>query len=225
MGFNEKTHAFIPARYYFYLTRDFGGRGLRAFIHATRHYAMQRGARMAQRAIRDGRELTQETYNQYGEWLPTPEITAAGQQNKSVSVNGRKRIFRCPWKAMFDELGAGECRDVYCSVLDSAISRGFNPDLGYRVDTHPAEGICEHWIESGDIAAGAAQGRKKEYVRDFEYHCAHAFWSYREVCAAIFGAAGEEIAAKVGADFAERFGAEMAAALQKYRGENFNVCG
>jgi len=224
MGFNEKTHAFIPARYYFLLKRGFGERGVRAFVHATRHYAMQRGSRMAQRAIRDGHELTQEAYNQYGEWLPTAEIIAAGGQNKSVDLGGRKRVFQCPWMAMFEEMDAIECRDVYCSVLDSAISRGFNPDLGYRVEVHPAEGICEHWLESGDIAAGAAQGRKKEYVKSFEYHCAHAFWAYREVCAAIFGAEGERVADAVAADFAERFGEEMGAALQTYKDVNFNIC-
>ena len=58
MGFNEKSHAFIAARYYRLLTDRFGARGERAFIHATQYYTGQRGRRMAQRAIRDGEELT-----------------------------------------------------------------------------------------------------------------------------------------------------------------------
>ena len=115
MGFTEKTHAYLSAKYYRYLTGLFGDRGLQAFIHATRHYAMQRGQRMAQRAIRDGRALTQETYNQYGEWLPTDEITSLGQQNKKRCENDAMYMQQCPWKAMFDEMNAGECRDVYCS--------------------------------------------------------------------------------------------------------------
>ena len=67
MGFNEKVHAYIAAKYYMTLTDAFGERGRQAFIHATRHYAMQRGRRMAQRAIRDGQPLTQASYNYYGE--------------------------------------------------------------------------------------------------------------------------------------------------------------
>ena len=74
MGFNERTHAFIAAKYYVHLTERFGERGKAAFLHATRYYGEQRGRRMAQRAIRDGKELTYETYCQYGEWVNTEEI-------------------------------------------------------------------------------------------------------------------------------------------------------
>ena len=35
----ERTHAFLAARYYEYLTRKFGQQGKAAFVHATRHYA------------------------------------------------------------------------------------------------------------------------------------------------------------------------------------------
>ena len=84
MGFNEKVHAFIAAKFYVYLTEAFGDRGEKAFIHATQHYAEQRGRRMAQRAIRDGRELDYGTYLEYGEWVNTPEIIAEGCQNQST---------------------------------------------------------------------------------------------------------------------------------------------
>lgn len=48
MGFNEKVHAFIAAKFYVYLTEAFGERRLsRAFIHGTQYYAEQRGRRMA----------------------------------------------------------------------------------------------------------------------------------------------------------------------------------
>lgn len=47
MGFHEKVHAWLAAKYYQHLTQAFGDRGKSAFVHATRHYAMQRGRRMA----------------------------------------------------------------------------------------------------------------------------------------------------------------------------------
>lgn len=39
MGFNEKVHAYIAAKYYVYLKERFGSRGLEAFRHATIYYA------------------------------------------------------------------------------------------------------------------------------------------------------------------------------------------
>ena len=78
MGFNEKVHAFIAGEYYVCLKEAFGEKGIDAFIHATQYYAMQRGRRMAQRAIRDGVKLTQEAYNYYGEWVNTEEIKKEG---------------------------------------------------------------------------------------------------------------------------------------------------
>ena len=43
MTFTEKTHAYLPGRYYEHLTACFGERGRAAFIHATPYYASQRG--------------------------------------------------------------------------------------------------------------------------------------------------------------------------------------
>ena len=62
MEFNERVHAYIAAKYYVHLTEHFGESGKKAFLHATQYYALQRGRRMAQRAIRDGQELTQAMY-------------------------------------------------------------------------------------------------------------------------------------------------------------------
>ena len=85
MGFNEKVHAFIAAKFYVYLTEAFGERGERAFIHGTQYYAEQRGRRMAQRRrIRDGKELTYANYLEYGEWVNTQEIIDEGCANKST---------------------------------------------------------------------------------------------------------------------------------------------
>ena len=57
MEFSERTQVFIVASYYKHLTETFGERGKAAFLHWVKHYAMQRGSRMAQRAIRAGETL------------------------------------------------------------------------------------------------------------------------------------------------------------------------
>lgn len=226
MGFNEKVHAYIAAKYYVYLTQTFGDRGREAFVHATRNYAMQRGRRMAQRAIRDGQPLTQATYNHYGEWVPTQEMTAAGQSNQSTAMpDGSLHITRCPWHAQFVEMGLQEAGMAYCRVLDSAISQGFNPELGYVVEqTLHTHACCIHRLTSGPISEGAQRGKNPAGLRDFAYHCAHSYWSFREVCTAIFGKEGQDVARRVLKDVCRDYGQDMTDVLLSYETVNFNVC-
>ena len=53
MGFNERVHAYIAAKYYTYLVETFGERGRRPFVPGTQYYPSPRGRRRAQRAIRE----------------------------------------------------------------------------------------------------------------------------------------------------------------------------
>lgn len=226
MGFNEKVHAYIAAKYYVHMTANFGERGKHAFLHATQYYAMQRGRRMAQRAIRDGQELNQSTYNYYGEWVNTEEIRAEGCANKMMQQeDGSLYVFTCPWYEKFKEMGLSEAGALYCKDLDSSISRGFNPLLKYEVEQtlHTSE-YCIHRLLTDNICAGAEKGKNPESLRSFEYHCAHSYWAYNEVTSAIFQAEGERVNAQVLEDFEADYGKEMADKLWSYRNANFNVC-
>ena len=60
-------------------------------------------------------------------------------------------------------------------------------------------------------------------LRSFEYHCAHSYWAYREVCEAIFGEEGKQIAERVLDDFAAEYGKKMADTLAGYARTNFNI--
>lgn len=126
MGFTELSHAFIAAKYYVYLKEIFGDRGEAAFLHATRYYGEQRGRRMAQRAIRDGKPLTYETYCQYGEWVNTEEVKAQGLGNQSettsLSPDFQIHIHVCPWHTQFKNMGLPEAGLLYCKDLDASIS-------------------------------------------------------------------------------------------------------
>lgn len=226
MGFNERVHAYIAAKYYVHLTEEFGERGKLAFIHATQYYAGQRGRRMAQRAIRDGQSLTQASYNYYGEWVNTEEIKAQGIANRSErTTEGYSKITCCPWHVQFQEMGCQEAGAVYCQYLDAAISRGFNPELGYVVDQtlHTAD-CCIHRLTTGPISEGSERGKNPAGLKSFEYHCAHSFWAYHEVVEAIFQSEGEKVNRLVLEDFARDYGREMADVLWSYREVNFNVC-
>ena len=229
MGFNERVHAFIAAKFYVHLTETFGERGRLAFIHGTQYYAEQRGRRMAQRAIRDGKPLTFEVYKQYGEWVNTEEIIAQGCNNKSECIelapDHTTKITCCPWHTQFKAMGLVEAGHEYCKHLDNSICCGFNPYLVYEVpQTLHKSDYCIHIVRNAGLTPDSDLKKKTEYLKDFEYHCAHSFWSYSEVVAAIFGAEGEQVNAQVLADFEKEYGKEMADTLVSYRGTNFNVC-
>lgn len=230
MGFNEKTHAYIAAKYYLYLTETFGERGKMAFIHATQYYAEQRGRRMAQRAIRDGHPLDFTNYSRYGEWVNTEEIKAEGCQNVSRCVSYKPDVVRyidqCPWHTQFREMGlCATAGAEYCKHLDNSIARGFNPYLTYEVDQtlHTAD-YCVHRMKDAGIDETTDLGRDPKNMRNFEYHCAHSYWAYNEVTRAIFKDEGDAVNRKVLADFRRDYGDEMADTLTRYEHVNFNVC-
>lgn len=225
-GFNERVHAYIPAKYYHYLKEYFGERGKRAFLHAVQYYGAQRGRRMAQRAIRDGVELTQENYNYYGEWINTEEIKREGIENRAeLTSDGVMKISSCPWYTQFQDMNSREAGALYCKDLDASISRGFNPFLGYEVEKTLHEGeYCIHRLRSGNIGEGAKRGKNPESLRPFAYHCAHIFYAFKEVTEAIFLREGVKVSEKVLEDFQKDYGEEMTDAIVKYRNVNFNVC-
>lgn len=228
MGFNEMSHAFLSAKYYVRLTEAFGDRGRAAFIHGIQYYGSQRGRRMAQRAIRDGQPLNYETYCRYSEWVNTEEVQAMGAANK-VEVAGYDpdyvmNIFSCPWHQQFKNMGLKEAGLAYCSVLDASICRGFNPDITYEVpQTLHDHDHCIQIIRNAGLAPETKVEKRPEGLKSFEYHCAHTYWSLREVSAAVFGKEGEEAAELVLKDFAGEYGSEMADIIAGYRDTNFNM--
>ena len=230
MGFNEKVHAYIAAKYHCHLLSAFGDRGRMAFIHGTQYYAEQRGRRMAQRAIRDGQPLTPASYYRYGEWVNTDEIRAEGCANvmtyQCYQPEAVLHITQCPWFTQFRDMGLNTTAGAeYCRHLDNSIVRGFNPYLTYEVDqTLQTAPFCIHRMKDVDFDADTDLKKKPENLRSFEYHCAHSYWAYAEVVTAIFREEGRRLCEAVLADFEADYGSEMANILRSYRDVNFNVC-
>lgn len=228
MEFHEKMHAFLVARYYFYLAATFGLQGERIFIHATQYYGEQRGRRMAQRALRDGQVLTYENYCRYGEWVTTESVRSMGQENcgyvEMFSPDLVRVYTKCPWNQQFFEMGAEQAGRVYCRYLDAAICRGFNPEIPFTVECSLNDGVpCVHRIGNAGIAKEDQLKNDGKHLRTFDYHCAHLFWSFREVCVAVLGKHGLEIADQVLSDFSDAYGTAMAERILQYSGVNFNA--
>lgn len=225
MGFNEKVHAYLAARFYVRLSEAFGQRGKAAFIHAIQYYAGQRGRRMAQRAIRDGKELSYATFMQYGELVTTPDVEPADGDLVSMSPDYELHITTCPWHQQFKEMGCLEAGDVYCTYLDEALCRGFNPSIVFQAPTNlNTSAYCTHRVVGTYYDAFPDDPPKNEYKKDFSFHCGHMYWAFSQVTAAIFGAAGEAINAGVMTDFTQAYGQEMADELASWRYTNFNIC-
>ena len=227
MGFNEKVHAYLAACYYEQLKERFGERGKAAFVHAVQHYGLQRGRRMAQRAIRDGKPLTHPTFMEYNELLESgdPDVVPADGTLESLSPDYVLHITNCPWHDQFRAMGCLEAGGVYCSCIDEAVSRGFNPDIVFRADKNlNTDAYCGHRVAGVCYDSFPDAPQRKEYAHGFDYHCGHLYWSFREAVTAVFGGEGEQISANVLQKFTRDYGAEMADTLVSYRNCNFNVC-
>ena len=239
MGFNEKLHAYIAARFYVRLTHTFGEKGKAAFIYATQYYAEQRGRRMAMRAIQDGQPLTYETYRAYSEWESTKDMQEEGCANRSETVSTDPvyefHVTVCPWHEEFKALGLEEAGLVYCAHLDNSIARGFNPYLVYEVPQTLHD--CPFCVQKVSNLKGLAPGQTEqtaaidpsgvrpleERLRDFEYHCAHSFWSYARTAEAIFGEEGKTIAEAVLSEIAEDWGEDYNTVIRKYVSFDFEM--
>ena len=226
MKFNERVHAFIAAKYYEKLTELDPGRGEAAFIHAIRYYGSQRGRRMAQRAIADGRNLTHDVFQEYNELIATSGdgVVPADGELISLSPDYELHITNCPWHDQFKEMGALKAGSVYCSLIDEATCGGFNPKLVFRAESSLNEApYCTHIVEKTYYEAYPDAPQKKEYAHTFDYHCAHLYFSCREAVSAILGETGRRAADAVLEDFALTYGEEMKQELCSFENVNFNV--
>lgn len=145
--FTEKHHAYLVGRFYEELMSKCPDRAEAIFIMCTQRYAQQRGSRMAQRAIRDGRVLNFTTYREYGEWKNTETVKAEGCANSGETISWSpdhvEKVYMCPWAAQFKEMGLEKCGTLYCRYVDKSIVHGFNPLMVYEVPQSMHEsGYC-----------------------------------------------------------------------------------
>ena len=225
MQFTERHHAFLSAAFYRELKEKAPVGWQDAFLYASRRYAEQRGGRMAQRAIRDGKPLTIGTYCAYGEWQYTEEARAEGFPQ---SIHDRKegddlvrQYDACPWSAQYLEMGLRDGANLYCQDLDVSIARGFSPAVSYQVpQTMHDHGCCLHIL--GGAGKEPIAPKKPENIRGFDYHCAHIYKVFSDVFTALYKTDGVLMAAAVLEAFAREYGREMADVLVDYRNMDFD---
>lgn len=226
--FSELSHAFVVARFYEELESAFGNRGTEAFAHMTTVYARQRGSRMAQRAIRDGKPLDFTSYRIYGEWQKTEaaERVTGGFAGRTVSIapDHEEYIEACPWAWQFKEMGASECGVLYCTHLDRGIASGFNPDLVFEVPQSINDhDYCIQIMRGAHFSEEQTFEKDPANVRGFDYHTGHVYKTFRLISESIFGSEGRTVADKVLEDFRAEYGPDMAKTLCGYMDTDFQV--
>lgn len=228
-GFNERVQAYIVGRYYVRLKGAFGEQGLEVFQLATRTYAEQRGHRMAQQALADGQPLTIETYHRYGEWVSSDECRRKGEDLQQQVIWDAPyytfHVTRCPWSIQFRDMGLQEAGIAYCKDLDASIYRGFNPAIAYETrQTLNSAGYCIQCAPGSKVSAEAlACPKRPSSLRSFEYHCAHSYWTFRQVISSVFGTKGKSISEEVLGDIRRELGNSFAITLTKYQNTDFDV--
>lgn len=226
--FTEKHHAYLVGRFYEKLMERCPDKAEAIFIMCTERYAQQRGARMAQRALRDGRTLNFTTYREYGEWHNTDTVKAEGCANfgevTAWSPDHIEKVYMCPWAAQFKEMGLSKCGTLYCRYVDKSIVTGFNPEMVYEVPQSMHEnGYCLQISRGANFEENQEFHKHTEYHKTFDYHCGHCYYTFRGIVAAILGTTGEQIAMDVLAHFETDYGKGMADVLLTYKNVDFNL--
>jgi len=222
--FSEQSHAFIAAMYYNKLKERFGDTGTAAFIHATQQCGIQRGHRMALKALRDGKPLDIFSYREYSELIRTADAPETVLEVESVSPDYIYKITACPWYVQFEKMGALEAGAVYCAEIDEALYRGFNPEIGFTAPCNLSkDGFCRQVTPNVFLDEAPHIQQRNELAHTFDYHCAHLYWSYNRIVETVFGEEGKKINDEVLEAYGREYGTESIEILKSYKDTDFNT--
>lgn len=174
------------------LEEQLGAYGKDVFINCITKYARQRGNRMRNRAIRDGRLLNYETFLAYGEL--SFETLPGDYMIKAESPVYINCCMRCRWDLGWKMYGLSKYGEEYCKYVDINLVQGFQPDMVMIAETMIGLGDdCCTFVNVGYEQTPASKERiaalKQElngrYTRDFLYHMGHWLSATKTVVSSI----------------------------------------
>ncbi|MBQ2747091.1 MAG: L-2-amino-thiazoline-4-carboxylic acid hydrolase [Firmicutes bacterium] len=222
--FSEMSHAFIAGMYYNKLKEKFGDNGVDTFRHATQQAGLQRGHRMALKALRDGKPLDIFTYREYGELIRTPDAPVTNLEVESTSPDYVYKITSCPWHVQFEKMGALEAGACYCAEIDEGLYRGFNPAIGFTAPCNLSrDGFCRHVTPNVFLDEAPHVAQKNELAKTFDFHCAHLYWCYSDIVEMVFGEEGKKINKEVLEAYGKEYGEEAIDVIMSYEDYDFNA--
>ncbi len=219
MQIDEYTHAAVLVSFYRTFTERLGKkRGEELFRLCTDFYGERRGRRMAVRAFRDGNPLDFSSYFAYGELINTPGSYTGTYEVTSPGICVETQT-GCPWASAFQKLCGMDCASVYCSLIDLAIVRGFNPQLKFEyVQNMHCAGSCIFNYYGDDIEHGFMDTYKNRLKssntrRHMDYHSADVYNAFRTCSLPVLG---EEILTETDRRIEEITGKEVLSMLKEW---------
>ena len=231
MRITEEHHAYLIGSFFKVLNKEFGDLGVQIFVRATQTYAEQRGYRMALRASLHGFELDYLGYFTHSEWAPTE---AAKKESKSFEADHGDfvtLVYECPWLETFQAMDAVDCAKVYCSIIDTHLVKGFNPELVFEVTSflHSDEHCTFCWRkanfndESVKLIKEAKEKFGESNVMPFAYHTGHVWKTFKEVIEMEQISQAGRVMDAVKTAVEQKYGLDVFKQIQGYEMMDFNA--
>lgn len=224
--FTETQHALLFAWMAKAVCEQAGDeRGEEIIRLAVRRYGEERGQRMAARARANGHALDIIDYFAYSEFKTGP-----GAMSQTLAVRGtnlRLLNVKCPWYTTWDENGLMKWGCLYCREIDSAVLRGFNPELKLDVEGTRSNGAQACDFIFRDAKLGLRDKLRLVFRKSFrpgakaiegwDFHTGHLFATLERTIVAELGESGHKAVDSALNAFAARYGEKERQRVIAYR--------
>lgn len=227
--YTVEQHAVLIGLVGKYLEKYAGDYGIDLFINIIVKYGNQRGRRMRNRAIRDGRPLNYETFLAYGELVLN---TLPGDYSvKSQSPVYINCCHRCLWDEAWKKFNLSRYGEWYCKYIDIHLVQGFSEDMIMLVKTMKGLGDeCCTFVNVGyeqtedsktRIAALKAELNGK-YSKSFLYHEGHFLNAAESICRPVLGEKYDRVKEDILKEFSDMYCRELADNVLAESKKNFD---
>ena len=128
----------------------------------------------------------------------------------SLSPDYSYKVIRCPWHAQFSKMDVPGAGAWYCKDLDASICRGYNPTIRFEVpQTLHDSDYCIQTIYNAGLTKDSDTAKKMEYVKRFDYHCAHLYFTLKKVVCQVLPNGAQQVLQGVKEDFVAQWGQPM----------------
>lgn len=196
-----------------------GDEGKDAIVKAITLYAEERGARMAETALKHGDEPDIANFVAYGEWVAEP-----GEKDDIIEQRLPSFVTHtllCPWFESWKKHNLLDFGRYYCLTVDDALYRGFGPANVCTVHSTLAWGgdkCCFDWNKPMSDDDFARLKNKQEELglslkKDFSFHTAHLLNTLSEYLFNKYSNEGVDIVGRALKEFTELFGGDYLISL------------
>ncbi len=115
----------------------FGDEGKEVIHEAVREFGESRGRDIAGRVKEAGKPLTVENYLKYYDMARSASYEVESEESENYS---EQKFKFCPLWATWEEAGQADVGYIYCSEIDAALVRGYNPEMKFTHHHHFRDG-------------------------------------------------------------------------------------